>query len=47
MAMKSFKTQISGLHLNIIDRDLLLVLASAAAIALAFGTLVVMAVSRL
>lgn len=47
MAMKSFKTQISGLHLNIIDRDLLLVLACAAAIALAFGTFVVMAVSRL
>lgn len=34
------------LSVNIIDRDLVLVLASAAAIALAFGTLVVMAVSR-
>jgi hypothetical protein len=45
--MKFFKTQVLGLRLTIIDRDLLLVLSSAAAIALAFGTLAVMAVSRL
>ncbi|MFM7853118.1 MAG: hypothetical protein ACKO96_14660 [Flammeovirgaceae bacterium] len=46
MAMKSFRTQIPGLRLNIIDRDLLLVLASAADITLAFGTLEVMVVSQ-
>jgi hypothetical protein len=45
--MKFFKTQVLGLQLNIINRDLLLILVSAAAIALSFGTLVVMAVSRL
>lgn len=45
-SMRALKN-IPQLHLNIIDRDLLLVLACAAAIALAFGTLVVMAVSRL
>ncbi|MFM8744622.1 MAG: hypothetical protein ACKODM_15025 [Cytophagales bacterium] len=44
--MKSFRTQIPGLRLNIIDRDLLLVLASAADITLAFGTLEVMVVSQ-
>lgn len=44
--MKPLKT-IPQLHINIIDRDLVLVLAGAAAIALAFGTLVVMAVSQL
>ena len=45
--MKIFKLHFSGLHINLIDRDLLLVLLSAAGIALALGTLVVMAVSRL
>jgi hypothetical protein len=43
--MKSQKN-IFYLQVNIIDRDLVLLIAGAAAIALAFGTLVVLAVSR-
>lgn len=44
--MKTIKYKAPILHINIIDRELVLVFATAAAIALAFGTLVVMAVSR-
>jgi hypothetical protein len=43
--MKSQKNT-SYLQVNIIGRDLVLLIAGAAAIALAFGTLVVLAVSR-
>lgn len=45
--MKTFKNLVPSIHINIIDRELVLVFASAAAIALAFGTLVTMLVSRL
>jgi len=41
------KNLVSGFHVNIIDRDLLLVLVSAVGIALAFGTVAAMIASKL